>query len=141
MEPLPDQRRSPRESVFIAAELFGHDAMIHWGEELLAGRALDIDSRYPDIAWLRGTVGWPVYWSRVWGARALLHLGPPARPGLVLAALDDPAWRVREMSLKVIAAHDIADPEGLVDPLVEDPIERVRHQAWRALGLRKEPGR
>lgn len=38
------------------------------------------------------------------------------------------------MSLKVFAAHALPDPDGLVDPLVDDPVERVRDQAWRALG-------
>lgn len=131
---LPDRRRTPRESVRFAAELFGHAAVVHWCEELLAGRASDTDPRYPDIAWLRGTIGWPDYWARVWGARGLRHLGPPERPEVVLAAVDDPAWRVREMALKVIAADELADPAGAVDPLVDDPVERVRRQAWRALG-------
>jgi hypothetical protein len=118
----------------MAAEIFGRDLVVRWAEELLAGRAsADDDRRYPDIAWLRGTHGWPEYWSRVWGARALLHLGPD-RGELVLDAIADPSWRVREMALKVIAVHGVADPDGLIDPLVDDPIERVRVQAWRALG-------
>lgn len=141
MEPLPDRRRSPRESVRTAAELFGRELMIRWSEELLAGTASDDDPRYPDIAWLRGTIGWPDHGARVWAARALLHLGEPARPEILLAALADPAWRVREMALKVIAAHGLADPEGRVDALVNDPIERVRRQAWRALGMNEETRR
>lgn len=38
------------------------------------------------------------------------------------------------MALKVIATHRLDDPDGVVDLLVDDPNERVRHQAWRALG-------
>ncbi|UNK72033.1 hypothetical protein [Microbacterium sp. H1-D42] len=133
MYPLPDRRLSPRDSATHAAEVFGRDAVVEWAEELLAGRAGDMDRRYPDIAWLRGTPGWPSYWVRVWGARALLHLGP-ARPQVVLGATGDEEWRVREMALKVIAAHRLDDPDGVVDGLVDDPVERVRAQAWRALG-------
>lgn len=138
MDPLPDRRRTPRESVGLAAELFGRTQIVHWCEDLLAGDATDDDPRYPDITWLRGTVGWPAYWSRVWGARGLLHIGPPPRPDIVLTATADPAWRVREMCLKVIAAHSLPDPTGLVDSLVDDPVERIRNQAWRALGRSEE---
>ena len=133
MDPLPDRRLSPRDCVAMAAEVFGRDLVVLWSEELLVGRAPADDAAYPDIAWLHGAHGWPAYWSRVWGARALLHLGPD-RGGIILAATADRSWRVREMALKVIAAHDLADPDGLVDPLIDDPIERVRAQAWRALG-------
>lgn len=135
MDPLPDRRRSPRESATLAAALFGHAHVVRWCEELLIGDATDTDPRYPDITWLRGTAGWPEYWSRVWGARGLLHVGPPARPEIVLLATGDRAWRVREMSLKVIAAHALPDPTGVVDRLVDDPVERVRRQAWRTLGM------
>jgi len=133
MEPLPDRRLSPRDSALLAADVFGRDVVVEWAEELLAGRAGDRSQDYPDIAWFRGTPGWPEYWARVWGARALLHLGP-ARPQIVLNATSDTRWRVREMALKVIAAHRLDDPDGVVDHLVEDPNQRVRAQAWRALG-------
>jgi hypothetical protein len=137
MQALPDRRLSPRESALLAASLYGRDFIVEWAEELLAGRAHDDDPRYPDLAWLRGTVGRPDYWSRVWGARALLHLGP-LRSEIVLAAAGDSSWRVREMALKVIAAHHLDDPDGLIDRLVDDEVARVRAQAWRALG-RKDP--
>ena len=76
--------------------------------------------------------------ARAWGARGLLHIGPPARPGIVLDALGDPAWRVREMSLKVIRRHGLEDPRGRIDRLVDDPGERVRVQAWTTLGWNPE---
>jgi hypothetical protein len=42
------------------------------------------------------------------------------------------------MALKVIAAHQLPDPAGVVDALTDDPVERVRRQAWRALGRPRE---
>jgi len=50
-------------------------------------------------------------------------------------ALDDEAWRVREMALKIITRYDLDDPRGRVAELLEDPIERVRTQAKRALDV------
>lgn len=109
--------------------------VVDWCEELLSGGATDDDLRYPDIAWLKGRIGWPAHWSRVWGARGLLHVGPPARPMLVVDALNDDAWRVREVALKVIVRHGLDDPSGRVAERLEDPVERVRQQAMRALGV------
>src|SRR4051794_31968525 len=124
----------PKDLAAQAAELFGRERVIRWSEELLAGHLEAGDDAWPDIAWLGGTVGWPDYWARVWGARGLLHIGPPARPEIVIAALSDESWRVREMSLKVVRRHGLDDPDGLIDRLVEDPVERVRVQAWTTLG-------
>ena len=125
----------PRDLAMQAADLFGRDLVIEWCEQLLAGRASDDDPAWPDIAWLGGTVGWVTYWTRTWGARGLLHVGPPAHPSIVLHALADDSWRVREMSLKVIRRHGLDDPHGAVDRLVRDPAARVRVQAWMALGV------
>jgi hypothetical protein len=125
----------PRDLVAGAVDVHGRTRVIEWCEELLAGRATDDDPGWPDIAWLGGTVGWAPYWARTWGARGLLHVGPPARREIVLAALHDESWRVREMSLKVIRRHGLDDPGGHLDRLVDDPVERVRIQAWMALGL------
>lgn len=137
---LPDRRLPPRDCVRLAADVFGRDVVVSWSEGLLAGHIDGDDPRHPDISWLKGTTGWPAYWARVWGARALLHLAP-AHPQTVLTATSDEAWRVREMALKVIAAHRLPDPTGMIDPLVEDPVPRVRIQAWRALGrpTREDP--
>lgn len=135
MDGIPDRRRGPAQNARVAVELFGQEVVVDWCESLLRGLATDDDARYPDIAWLNGTIGWPEYWSRVWGARGLLHIGPPAHPQVVLDALDDEAWRVREMALKVVVRHELDDPDGHVMVLIEDPVERVRTQALRALGV------
>ena len=125
----------PRDLAAGAVEVFGRELVIEWCEELIAGRAADDDPAWPDISWLGGSVGWVPSWARTWGARGLLHIWPPARPGIVFAALEDESWRVREMSLKVIRRHGLDDPDGLVDRMVDDPAERVCIQAWMALGL------
>ena len=125
----------PRDLAAGAVDVFGRARVIEWCEELLAGRAADDDPAWPDIVWLGGTVGWAPYWTRTWGARGLLHVGPPARNEIVIAALDDESWRVREISLKVIRRHGLEDPDARVNRLVADPVERVRIQAWMALGL------
>jgi HEAT repeat len=69
------------------------------------------------------------------GARGLLHAGPGSHGQALLTALGDESWRVREMALKVIAKHDVPDPDSRVETLVHDPVSRVRNQAWRALGV------
>lgn len=89
----------------MAAEVFGRDLVVRWSEELLVGRTTADDSAYPDIAWLRGAHGWPAYWSRVWGARALLHLGPD-RTEVVLAATADQSWRVRIQAWRALGRSE-----------------------------------
>ena len=125
----------PRDLVAGAVDLYGRARVIEWCEALLAGDTFDLDPSWPEIAWLGGTVGWAPYWARTWGARGLLHVGPPSHPDVLLNALGDESWRVREMSLKVIRRHGLDDPAARVDRLVDDPVERVRIQAWMALGL------
>lgn len=135
MDRAPDRRLGPAKNVRNAVEVFGRDLVIDWCEALLEGDARDDDPRYPDIVWLGGTIGWPQYWSRVWGARGLLHIGPPANPQVVADALNDESWRVREMALKVITRHELDEAEQQIIDMLDDPSERVRLQARRALGV------
>jgi hypothetical protein len=135
MGEVPGSRHRPAENVGRAVELFGRGTVIDWCDALLQGIARDDDPRHPDIAWLSGTVGWPEHWARVWGARGLLHAGPPVHPAIVLDALEDTSWRVREMSLKVVTRHALDDPDGRILGLLDDSQERVRLQALRALGV------
>jgi len=134
-EEIPGRRLTPTANARRAVELFGRDLIVDWCEALLSGGAGDDEPRYPQLEWLGGTIGWPAYWARVWGARGLLHVGPPAHADVVLDALDDESWRVREMSLKVIIRHELDDPSGRVAACVEDLNGRVRAQALRALGV------
>lgn len=73
------------------------------------------------------------YWFRVWAARGLLWAGPGDDPARLRAALADTAWRVREMTCKVIARHRVGDLLADVVQLEEDDaVPRVRAAAARA---------
>jgi len=75
------------------------------------------------------------YWQRVWAARGLLWAWhEDALPSLV-RALDDEAWRVREMALKVAARYLLGDALDQATELRQDDIARVRAAATRAVTL------
>lgn len=128
-----DPHAHPRLLVAGAVERFGRAAVVRWCEDLLAGAVWTDAPDVPRIEWLGGTDDWPEHWGRTWGARGLLHAGGPDRPAVVLTALDDPQWRVREMALKVIRTHRLDDPDGRVPALLDDPVERVRTQVSKVL--------
>ncbi len=98
---------------------------------VLGGRhaAILVDDPSADHAW----------WWRVWGLRGLLYVWDDRARGPVVAALTDQAWRVREGALRVIARRLIDDDLQRVSDLREDPVERVRSAAARAL-VRLEGG-
>lgn len=80
------------------------------------------------------------YFPRVWAARAMRYVwhetgaaGDAARAALV-AGLADEHWRVREMSAKVVALHQVGDAADALPPLLHDETPRVRAAAARALG-------
>lgn len=73
------------------------------------------------------------YWLRVWGLRGLLWVWDEAAGEAVLAALRDPAWRVREMAVKVVARHHVGAAFPVAVALREDPSARVRAAAARAV--------
>ncbi len=78
------------------------------------------------------------WWWCVWGLRGLLYVWDDEAARHVLAALDDEAWRVREGALRVVARRLRRDPQRVSD-LLDDPVERVRSAAARAL-VRLESG-
>jgi hypothetical protein len=51
----------------------------------------------------------------------------------VVAAVDDEHWRAREMALKVVARHRVDDALDAAEARRDDPVERVRQSAERAL--------
>ena len=72
------------------------------------------------------------YWLRVWAARGLLWAGPGDDALRLRVGLSDDAWRVREMTCKVIARHRVADLFEEAAALETDPNARVRAAAKRA---------
>ena len=105
--------------------------------DLLAGRDADPDLIValggPPARWAKtGEASGPVYWLKVWAARGLLWNWDEVAVPAVLSALDDEAWRVREMALKVVARHRIRDGAAAVSRLEKDPSARVRSAAARA---------
>ncbi|MGH3645974.1 MAG: HEAT repeat domain-containing protein [Micromonosporaceae bacterium] len=73
------------------------------------------------------------YWLRVWGTRGLLWVWEDSATGALNAALNDPAWRVREMAAKVVARHLLGDALPVVAELRDDPVPRVREAAERTI--------
>lgn len=83
----------------------GKDAFVAGCIELLEGRDADANLIValggPPAQWaLTGEPGGPPYWLRVWAARGLLWVWDDAALPSLMAALDDEAWRVREMALE-----------------------------------------
>jgi HEAT repeat protein len=88
----------------------------------------------PPARWaVTGEAPGPPYWLRVWATRGLLWAWDDVALAAVRRALDDEAWRVREMALKVVARHQLDDALTAVVKLQEDPVKRVRTAAARAL--------
>ncbi|MGP6175751.1 HEAT repeat domain-containing protein [Microbacterium sp. A196] len=83
--------------------------------------------------------GAPVlYWPELWGARALLHVWDESvwdetAESLVISTLNNPAWRVKEMGARLVAARELDAASELADLLGEE-VPRVRAAAARALG-------
>jgi hypothetical protein len=73
------------------------------------------------------------YWFRVWALRGLLWSWDDRATGHVVRALDDEAWRVREMAAKVVARHLVGEATAAVAARRDDPVPRVRRAAERAL--------
>ena len=66
------------------------------------------------------------------GARGLLYAWDDSARSAVVRALDDEAWRVREMALKVVVSRGIEEAVDQVARLQDDPSARVRASAARA---------
>lgn len=141
---------TPRDRAREAADLLGTEVLTNWCANLLARRAEWGDSSQPDIGWVGGRVatswGSPErlddstdYWFQVWAARTLLHVWDHAAAPDVVAALGDPAWRVREMCAKVSAKWEVAEAaDACADLVRHDETPRVRAAAARVLGVTGE---
>ncbi|HLS45460.1 MAG TPA: hypothetical protein VK045_08495 [Ornithinicoccus sp.] len=129
----PPRGAHPRVLLAGAVESLGHDVVVDWCARLVLGQERPGD---PDLAWLGGTEDWVPYWRRVWGARGLLYVWDDSALEAVAAALGDAHWRVREMGLKVVRAHELTALSGEAADLREDENARVRAAAGRALKAR-----
>lgn len=78
---------------------------------------------------------WQQSWPRVWGARGLRYVWLPYAEAGVVAALRDPAWRVREMAAKVVGQRELASAADALVPLLSSATPRVQVAAIRAMGL------
>jgi hypothetical protein len=72
-------------------------------------------------------------WLRVWGCRGLLWCWDDSALPELLHALDDEAWRVRELACKVVARHRLDPALEAVLALQDDEVERVAAAARRAV--------
>ena len=88
----------------------------------------------PPARWVvEGGQGGPDYWLRVWAARGLLWAWDDSALPVLATALQDPAWRVREMAAKVAARHALGNLLQELGKLCDDPNRRVRAAAERAV--------
>ena len=132
-----DIKWTPRESARRECARRGERAVVDGCVDLLAGRSADpgliVALGGPPARWVKtGEPSGPAYWLKVWAARGLLWNWDEVAVPTVLSALDDEAWRVREMALKVVARHTIRDGAAAVAKLEKDPSARVRSAAARA---------
>jgi len=97
------------------------------------GRRLSTSNRWPSAEnVLEGRDGGiDVYWPRVWAARGLLHVWDDVATDAIITATTHAAWRVREMSAKVIARHHVGSAIDAVVILLDDENARVRASAAR----------
>jgi HEAT repeat protein len=64
----------------------------------------------------------------------LLYAWDDDAQNAVVGGLVDEAWRVREMTSKVVRVRQVVDAENALATLVADPVPRVRVAAVLALG-------
>ncbi|MHA6668928.1 HEAT repeat domain-containing protein [Homoserinimonas sp. A447] len=121
--------------IALAVERFGEDALVKHAIGLLRGRNEGEETLlYLGGRHARGILdGAPaLYWPEVWGARALLHVWDDSAAFAVLESVQNQAWRVREMCLKVCAVRKLGDA-GLLKRRLTDENARVRASAAHAL--------
>lgn len=124
------QDATPRQRIHAECEIRGLDAVVDGCLALLGGGEVDP----PLLQALGGSSALSCdYWLRVWAMRGLLWAYSERAVPAVLAGLEDEAWRVREMSCKVVARHQLGEAVPRLAVLQDDPVQRVRTAADRAL--------
>ena len=119
-----------------AVKEYGEDAVVLRSISLIAGNNEGDDFLlYVGGDHARGILdGAPVlYWPELWGTRALLYVWNDSALVAVTAALQNQAWRVREMAARVAAARELP-LAAEVTALLTDEVARVRASAARSLG-------
>ena len=129
---------TPRQRVEAECAKRGKFKVVAGCMALLAGRRADpeliVALGGPPASWaLTGDASGPDYWLRVWAARGLLWAWDRRASRLILRALHDDAWRVREAATRVAARHRVQDALATLEELVDDTHPRVRAGARRAL--------
>lgn len=130
---------TPRQSIEAECGRRGRPAVVRGCVALLERRDVDpeliVALGGPPAQWAldEGGRGGPDYWLRVWAARGLLWTWDDSAGPAVLCALDDEAWRVREMAVKVLARRGVGEALQPIAALGSDPSSRVRTAAARAL--------
>jgi hypothetical protein len=126
---------SPKDRLALAVETYGESTVADKAAALLGGA----NAGEEFLLWVGGRHAHGVldgapalYWPEVWGARALLYAWDPAAASAVRLALSNQAWRVREMSCRVVIARDLPFVAE-IEPLLADEVARVRAVAARAL--------
>jgi HEAT repeat protein len=130
---------TPRQSIEAECERRGREAFIRGCIDLLEGREAD-DSLIVALGGphaenvLGGAEGGKNgYWPRVWAARGLLYAWDGEATSALVRATSDESWRVREMAAKLAARHCIGEALDAVARLRDDPVQRVRLAAKRAV--------
>jgi hypothetical protein len=80
------------------------------------------------------------YWPRVWAMRGFLYAWNDSAIVVVIKGSSDEHWRVREMSAKVVARHQVVEAVAAMEALRTDSTPRVRAAAERALARLVEFG-
>lgn len=128
---------TPKESIEAECHRRGRENLVSGCIDLLLSQGADPDLIValggPSASWaVTGGAGGPDYWLRVWAARGLNYAWDDSATSALSTAMSDPAWRVREMALKVVARHRLVDLRPEVSDLLDDPVPRVRAAAERA---------
>ena len=134
---------TPRQRVAAECARRGQLAVVTGCVDLLSGRhdavddalVLALGGLHAQYVLGGGEGGMTGDWPRVWAARGLLHQWDDTAAPAIIAATEDPAWRVREMAAKVVARHQVAEAFTAVAALRNDQVPRVRAAAERAVAV------
>jgi HEAT repeats len=130
---------TPRESVEEECRRKGTKNVVARCVEILSGAEADEETLQalagPASAHILegGEGGLAGYWPRVWAMRGLIYAWNESAAPVVIAGASDESWRVREMSARVVARHQVSDAIEEMAVLRDDDVPRVREAAERAL--------